>query len=659
MKPLKVLLVGPDYRMASGWITMDAHVDVRCDLAPVTLSTLAALTPEEVHVDLWDEPASGRITRETRFDTDYDFVGVTGYSGHIDHALRIASVFRERGILTGVGGPGVSVHPQAYREHFDVLFLGEAEETWPRFLDDLSRGSHEAEYRQITKPDLELSPAPDWSGLDTGAYAMGTLQTTRGCPFDCHFCDVIYLFGRHMRHKPVERVVGEVRELARQGFRSAFITDDEFVGDRRYAKALLRGMRDAQRDFDYPVAFATQATVNLSRDEELLELAADAGMAIFYVGIESINPETLKNINKKQNLNRDMVEMAHKVLSYGIALRGNSIVGFDEDDTSVFERWYRFHQEASIPVPAVTILQAPHGTPLWRKMVEKGQVMEAGAFERGRYSDEFDGYFFNTIPAGMTRVELMQGYGDLYSRLFEWKNIEARNEGWLRRVERPPQIAEPPFTPAVRQSFLADLDRRGVLDDEARGTIRRLIEVCMETHPSMWRRLQVILTMQAHIRHSLRSKIVPALEAQIAREKSGDFEVVSREFRAPVPRAFREELLGLLPPVYRRVRDNLSDPSRLEEAITRVFVDFLVRWSDEFEIAEPHHEVFLLELSDRTVAQMNGVSPESYVADPGDDSVRLPPMYRVRDDILRNLDIELGFEPGALAGGGSGAEARA
>ncbi len=644
---MKVLIVGPTYRIPCGWTTMDARHDVMADLAPLTLSTLKALTPAPIQVDLWDEPVSGQITDDTVFDCDYDFVGVTGYSGHIDHAIRIASVFRKRGVLTGVGGPGVSVHPRAYRDHFDVLFIGEAEDTWPEFLRDLERGEPRREYRQITKPSLEDSPAPDWDGLDCGSYAMGTVQTTRGCPFDCDFCDVIYLFGRRMRHKPVERVLAEIRELSRRGFRTAFITDDEFVGDRRYTKELLRGMRDLARELEHPLAFSTQATTNASKDPELLELAADAGMAVLFIGIESINPTTLKNINKMQNLNKDLIAEAHRMMNYGIALRGNTIVGFDEDDTSTFGRLFEFHQTGCFPIPALTILQAPHGTPLWRKMVERGQVVtEAGAFERGRFSDQFDGYYFNTIPKLMTRVELMEGYRDLYMDLFRWENIGIRNAGWMRLLRRPPEIPEPRYSDRGRRQLLDDLDRRRLLDVQARRTIDELTEICREEAPSLWHRLTILITMQAHIRRLLSSQMVPSLNHQVERERSGAYKPTAVIFKAPVPSAFRQELHTLLPPVYRRLHRNLTDPEQLHPAITRVFIDFLVRWGSEFERAEEHHVEFLLELADKLCAELNGVPPEEFVAEePVLSEVRNGTILMAREDVLHNLDLELGFAP--------------
>src|SRR5262249_3788695 len=151
---------------------------------------------------------------------------------------QVASVLRRRGLKIAVGGPGVSGTPDAYRGSFDILFIGEAENTWPQFLRDWETGEPKTEYRQIEKPDLTASPMPDSRSLAPFAktYAMGSVQTTRGCPFDCEFCDVIYLFGRRSRHKPIETVLAEVRAMQRLGMQSVFFCDDEFIGDPKYVK---------------------------------------------------------------------------------------------------------------------------------------------------------------------------------------------------------------------------------------------------------------------------------------------------------------------------------------------------------------------------------------------------------------------------------------
>lgn len=645
MKPLHVLLVSPAYRNAIGWNSTYVTHDITADIAPLSVATLAALSPADIHVDVWDELTEGSISDDTHGDKDYAFVGITGYSGHIQDVLRIASVFRKRGILTGVGGPGVSVHPHLYRDHFDVLFIGEAEETWPRFLADLRNGKYEHEYLQIIKPDLGLGAVPLWDKLDVSKYGMGAIQTTRGCPFDCEFCDVIYLFGRRMRHKPVDKVVEEFKSIAQHPYETVFFSDDEFVGDKRYAKELLRGIMPVNQALPVPKSFVTQATINASRDTELLQLATDAGFYFLYVGIETPNPENLKTVHKVQNLHKDLRAECHKIMEYGIAVRSNTIVGFDGDDTSTFDSMYEFHQGVGSPMAAVTILMAPEGTPLWRRMREEGRVISGVKKARGRFDEQNHIYQFNTIPKKMSRIELMDGYIYLLEKLNHWDAISERVRRWLSVVRRPPEIQLPRYTDTAYKNLIAGLEDRWGLEPAGRKTIDECVGYLRETAPFMWHRFKLIMTQLSTLRDLYLKSIAPSVRKRRDLEASGKSKVEADTRKPPVPRAFRELVAKLFPVVHRRVFLNLRDRSRTAEAITEVFIDFLTRWSQDLEGVNEQHIEFVAELCDRTCAKINGVAPESFF--PITDSNTAVPdvtKTRLRDDILRNLDVQLGFE---------------
>jgi len=645
MRKLNVLLVGPDYRSATGWTTPSVAPGIVVDIAPLVLSTLAALAPEHVHVDIWDEPVHGRITPETKLEREYDFVGVTGYSAHQDETLRIGRIFKEKGALVGVGGPGVSTYPDLYRHAFDVLFIGEAEEIWPAFLLDLAEGRHKGEYRQIWKPELDKTPRPDWRKLDMSKYGVGTIQTTRGCPFDCEFCDVIYLFGRRIRHRPIEKVTEELRAMAGFGMDTVYFSDDEFVGDKRYTKELLRAIGPVNQGFERPMALLTQSTVNAAHDDELLELLADAGFAMLFVGIESVDPEALRNMGKIQNLKSDLLADVRRVLSHGIALRGNTIVGFDEDDTSAFDRLFAFHQAACIPLSAVTTLMAPHGTRLWSRLREEGRLVLQTGNQRSRFDPEQGRYQFNIVPLRMTRIELLAGYRDLLLKLYDWKNVVARNRGFLEGIKRPPRIEEEPLSEASLRYLLEVLEARANLDAEGKKAVLETADIVREIAPFMWRKMKLVLSMQANMRSGIHSRVAPSLERQIEYEKREGPPKCMPASKPPAPRAFRQHFRQLFPDVYRRVSWNLKDKTRVAEAVTEVFVDFLIRWGETFTDAEPHHAVFLAELCDRACAKYNGIAPEDFVPITESDEV-LPDARRMRlgDDILRNIDVELGFE---------------
>ena len=215
----KILLITPDFtpeetrvRSIAGGLSSLKFMPQKTFMAPLGLATVAALTPDDIDVDIWDEAVHGLITDETDFGKDYDLVGVTGYINHLLRVKRLGELFRRRGIPVAVGGPGVSSAPELYRNGFDILFVGEAEYTWPQFIAEWTAGQFRSEYRQVEKLDMTQSPLPRWDKVaaDLKQYICGGVQTTRGCPFDCEFCDVIYIYGRQARHKSIEQVLQEV-----------------------------------------------------------------------------------------------------------------------------------------------------------------------------------------------------------------------------------------------------------------------------------------------------------------------------------------------------------------------------------------------------------------------------------------------------------------
>src|SRR5262249_51899138 len=213
-----ILLINPLYNLEIRWIANEQQMGVKADYFPLGLATVAALCPQGYHVDIWDELVRGPIEKG-ELPRDYDLVGVTSHRANFQRAFDISKYFRSKNIPVVVGGPGVSGSPDRCRGKFDSLVIGEAELIWPQFLEDWENGKFEKEYRQVAKPDVTRSPRPKWDSIvsDVPYYAMGTVQTTRGCPFDCEFCDVIYLNGRAQRYKTTEQILEEVRVLQRLG----------------------------------------------------------------------------------------------------------------------------------------------------------------------------------------------------------------------------------------------------------------------------------------------------------------------------------------------------------------------------------------------------------------------------------------------------------
>jgi radical SAM superfamily enzyme YgiQ (UPF0313 family) len=396
---------------------------------PLGLLTLAALTPPEFDVVVCDESAGETIA----FDTDADVVGITGYLFQMVHVFAIADRFRALGKTVVIGGPAANLLPQECRPHCDVLFEGEAEYTWPRFLREFADGRHADHYHEHEKIHLPDSPPPRLDVLKK-SYGQGIVQCTRGCPFTCEFCDIIVMYGRKMRYKPVEQVLQELEAWKAKGAGKVFFADDNFIGNRAYAKDLLRAVVEWNARQRSPLSFYTQASVDMVRDEELLALFRDSNFFAVFLGIETPRKASLHEAKKGQNEKLDLVEAVHKIQSYNLFVTAGMIVGFDHDDPDIFEEQYEFLQEASIPIVLVNALEAVPGTPLFHRIQAEGRLVNPSytdAAAAARYQSGVGGT--NFLPLHMTQEELLQGLEWLFRKLYEPEAFAARLMGNLSR----------------------------------------------------------------------------------------------------------------------------------------------------------------------------------------------------------------------------------
>src|SRR5262245_27406730 len=409
----------------------------RAVFPPLGLLTLAALTPQEYRVTLCDENAGERVN----YDTDAEVVGITGYIIQIARVFEIADRFRALGKTVVIGGPLANLLPRECRAHCDVLFEGEAEYTWPRFLKEFAAGKHGDSYQEAEKIHLPDSPPPRLD-VARGRYAHGIVQCTRGCPFTCEFCDIIVMYGRKMRFKPVERVLGEVTAWQARGAAHVFFADDNFIGHRAYAKDLLRALIEWNAAQKQALSFYTQASIDMVRDEELLGLMRDANFVMVFIGIESPRKASLAETHKTQNEKIDLVAAIHKIQSYNLFISAGMIVGFDQDDASIFDEQYEFLQAAQIPIVMLSVLLAVPKTPLYQRLEAAGRLLPADLEERTHYVGTAGGT--NFYPLHMTREELKQGQMALYQRLYEPEAFAARLLGNLSRFHDVRFRPEPP-----------------------------------------------------------------------------------------------------------------------------------------------------------------------------------------------------------------------
>jgi len=339
--------------------------------------------------------------------SSYDIVGVTGMNVQKMRTRQILLKLRELKIFTAVGGPFVSVQEEFFDGLCDVIFVGEAETTWPQFLDDFARGKTTAKrYQQCEPTDMLKVPRPRFDLLKVDRYASGALQYSRGCPFQCEFCDIIVIYGRRPRVKDPDQLIAELDDMRLAGFHSAFIVDDNFIGNKKKAKALLEKLIPWMEEHNYPLRLTTEASIDLAEDEELLDMMYRANFRSVFIGIETPRLDSLNETKKFQNTRGDSLgAKLSRIQNAGLDINAGFIVGFDSDDKGIFEDQFRFIQENGITLAMVGMLQAIPKTPLYERLQKAGRLVEEDPS-------------CNFVPQQMTRDELRKGYWDLVTRLY-------------------------------------------------------------------------------------------------------------------------------------------------------------------------------------------------------------------------------------------------
>lgn len=376
---------------------------------PVAIATVAAMAPPGVEVVLHDEALD-----PVDYSAPADFVGITANVSQARGAIEIAARFRARGTPVIIGGPHITLDPGAFEGACDVAVTGEFEDIAAGFYADMLAGALKPRYAG-GRPDLTRSPAPAWKLYENDRALVGVVQTSRGCPFECNYCDVIQYLGRNQRHKGNDQVIAEVQQLYDLGYNRIALADDNFTVYRKRATALLEALiawnGTEGRDF---VTFATQVSIDVARDDDLLRLCAEAGVNNLFIGVESVNEESLKASKKRQNLNTDMVAQVRKVVRHGLKVEAALMVGFDADTRRIFEQQHAFGMQLPVGAFKISALVAPMATPLYAEM------QAAGRLDVGGDQGHFPGadMITNIVPAQMSKQELYVGTRWLVSRLY-------------------------------------------------------------------------------------------------------------------------------------------------------------------------------------------------------------------------------------------------
>jgi hypothetical protein len=406
------------------------HVAYVADLA---VTTVAAMIPDDFEVALCDEQiASADLNHPA------DFVGLTGKSSQVERMIELADHFRQRGKTVIVGGPYASLSPEVVRPYCDILVRGEIEAIAPQLFADLRAGHWQAEYMGGWS-DLRLSPIPRWDLYPNDSALSGCVQTSRGCPFECEFCDVIQYAGRRQRHKPVDQVLAELDLLYRHGYSLAFIADDNFTASRRRTKELLVALRDwNNRQPDGRLTFITQFSIDAAREDEILQLCAEAGIYYVLIGIETPNEDSLRESKKRQNLGGNLVDQIQRFLDYGIGVMGGMMVGFDADGPDIFERQYQFAMNTPIPIFMLGALMAPRSTPLYQRLRQEQRLI----FDDKQFGANTP-WDTNIIPQKMSRETLFAGLRWLGNRLYHPAAFGQRVQQFLDSYHPPPLSDRP------------------------------------------------------------------------------------------------------------------------------------------------------------------------------------------------------------------------
>ena len=341
---------------------------------PLGLLTVATMLPGKWNKKLVDMNLTALSDKDIEW-ADYVLISAMEIQKKSVNTIIERSKKMDKKIIAG--GPLFTVEPELF-EDVDYLVLNEAEVTLPLFLGDLEKGNPKHLYSSNEFPSIENTPIPQWNLLNMKKYVSMNVQYSRGCPFNCEFCDITSLYGHKSRTKGKDQILAELNSLYSSGWRgNVFFVDDNFIGNKTKLKSnILPALIEWMKGKKYPFNFSTEASVDISDDEELMTMMTNAGFDGLFVGIETPNEESLAECNKSQNQNRDLVASVNKIQKHGLEVHAGFIVGFDNDSSTIFEKQIEFIQKSRIVTAMVGILNAPRGTKLYKRIEMEGRLLK-------------------------------------------------------------------------------------------------------------------------------------------------------------------------------------------------------------------------------------------------------------------------------------------
>lgn len=435
---MKVLLVYPEFP-PTYWSFHHAlpFEGKRAAFPPLGLLTISSLLPGPWERRLVD------MNVQTLKVTDIEWADVVLASAMLvqkESLRRVVDWCKAMGKRVVVGGPYVTTSAESLPQA-DHRVLGEAETILPQLVRDLEEGTAQPFYQAAERPPLGVSPIPDFGLANLKRYSAMSVQYSRGCPFQCEFCDIIEMYGRVPRTKSNAQMLAELDALRKVGWRgTVFLVDDNFIGNKRNVRQLMPDLAEWQARHGFPFEFLTEASVNLAEDDELLAGMGRAGFRRVFLGIETPVAESLKEAQKSQNLRRSLLDSVTRIQSCGLEVMAGFIVGFDHDPLDIFERQIQFIRESAIPLAMVGLLNALPETQLWRRLKQEGRLL-------GESTGDNTGYALNFVPR-MNAAHLLEGYRRIMETIYQPREYYQRALDCLKRV---------PITgPRLQSDFLKD-----------------------------------------------------------------------------------------------------------------------------------------------------------------------------------------------------------
>jgi radical SAM superfamily enzyme YgiQ (UPF0313 family) len=414
---LKILFVYPQYP-DTFWSFKHAlkFVSLKAAFPPLGALTVAAMLPEKWEKKLVDMNVNTLKDKDIEWA---DYVFISAMVVQKESVKKVIQRCNSLGKKIVAGGPLFTTEPDNF-EGVDHFILNEAEITLPLFLADLENGRPQKSYASNEHPPITRTPVPLWSLIKMNKYSSMNIQYSRGCPFNCEFCDITFLDGNIPRTKDKEQVLAEMDSLYQSGWRGdLFFVDDNFIGNKKKLKEdTLPAIIEWMHSHKHPFNLLTEVSVNLADDEELMHLMGQAGFNKVFVGIETPNEASLSECDKKQNTRRDLIATVKTLQNHGFEVMGGFIVGFDNDTPDIFKTQINFIQKSGIVTAMVGLLNAPKGTRLYQRLKRENRLVQ-------EFTGDNTDFSLNFVPT-MKPETLISGYKEILNTIYSPKHYYER-----------------------------------------------------------------------------------------------------------------------------------------------------------------------------------------------------------------------------------------